>query len=321
MVVLSPEVSGNYPANNSAPYTTDAGSLAYWGSGHAIDGCLGANDANCTWLDANGENGITFIKVTFNNTYIIDRVRLAGRYDNTSAFDGQPQDFQLDFSDGSVQTFTFPSNYSGMQEYNIKPVATSFIRYTTRSKYAGGNNGLREIEAYTRYVAVNGTLTDSKNIFYNTAKGSQLNTNVGIGTTSPGYTLTVAGTAWVTSGSWSGSDIRWKKNIETLSQSSSLEKVMALNPVNYQWKTDEYPEMKFSNGTQLGFIAQDVEKIIPEVVTTNNEGYKGISYEKIVPVLTSAIQEQEKKIDALSSQNQSLKILVCSDHPLAEVCK
>ncbi len=96
---------------------------------------------------------------------------------------------------------------------------------------------------------------------------------------------------------------------------------MALNPVNYQWKTDEYPEMKFLTGTQLGFIAQDVEKIIPEVVTTNNEGYKGISYEKIVPVLTSAIQEQEKKIDALSSQNQSLKTLVCLDHPLEEVCK
>ncbi len=89
---------------------------------------------------------------------------------------------------------------------------------------------------------------------------------------------------------------------------------MALNPVNYQWKTDEYPEMKFSNGTQLGFIAQDVEKIIPEVVTTNNEGYKGISYEKIVPVLTSAIQEQEKKIE-------QLKAIVCLDHPLAEVCK
>jgi hypothetical protein len=138
--------------------------------------------------------------------------------------------------------------------------------------------------------------------------------NVGIGTTTPGYTLTVAGTAWVTSGSWSGSDIRWKKNINTLSQSSSLEKVMALNPVTYDWRVSEFPEMKFSNGSQLGFIAQDVEKIIPEVVTTNNEGYKGISYEKIVPVLTSAIQEQEGKIE-------QLKKIVCLDHPLIEMCK
>ena len=145
--------------------------------------------------------------------------------------------------------------------------------------------------------------------------------NVGIGTTSPGYKLTVAGTAWVTSGSWSGSDIRWKKNVSTLSTTSSLDKILKLNPVTYKWKTDEYPEMNFSDGSQLGFIAQDVENIIPEVVTTDNNGYKGISYEKIVPVLTSAIQEQQKEIDNLSNENKLLKKLICLDHPSAEVCK
>jgi hypothetical protein len=138
--------------------------------------------------------------------------------------------------------------------------------------------------------------------------------NVGIGTTSPGYTLTVAGNAWVTSGSWSGSDARWKKNVLTLSTASSLDKILALNPVAYEWKTDEYPEMKFSNGTQLGFIAQDVENIIPEVVTTDSEGYKGISYEKIIPVLTSAMQEQQREIE-------QLKTIICLDHPLTEICK
>jgi len=138
--------------------------------------------------------------------------------------------------------------------------------------------------------------------------------NVGIGTTSPSYTLTVAGTAWVTSGSWSGSDIRWKKNVSTLSTTSSLDKILKLNPVTYEWKTDEFPEMKFSKGAQLGFIAQDVENIIPEVVTTDNNGYKGISYEKIVPVLTGAIQEQQKEIE-------QLKTMVCLDHPLIELCK
>jgi len=137
---------------------------------------------------------------------------------------------------------------------------------------------------------------------------------VGIGTASPNYNLTVAGTAWVTSGSWSGSDARWKKNVSTLSTSSSLDKIMALTPVTYEWKTDEFPDMKFTTGTQLGFIAQDVENIIPEVVTTDNNGYKGISYEKIVPVLTSAIQEQQKEIE-------SLKTMVCLDHPSADICK
>jgi len=138
--------------------------------------------------------------------------------------------------------------------------------------------------------------------------------DVGIGTATPGYALTVAGTAWVTSGSWSGSDARWKKNVSTLSTTSSLDKILKLNPVTYKWKTDEYPDMNFSDSTQLGFIAQDVENIIPEVVTTDNNGYKGISYEKIVPVLTSAVQEQQKEIE-------QLKTIVCADHPLTEACK
>ncbi|MFA6330366.1 MAG: tail fiber domain-containing protein [Candidatus Micrarchaeia archaeon] len=177
--------------------------------------------------------------------------------------------------------------------------------------------------------------------------------NVGIGTTTPGYTLTVAGTAWVTSGSWSGSDARWKKNVTALSSSSSLEKVLALKPVNFLWKTAEYPNMGFTNGTQVGFIAQDVEKVIPEVITTDDKGYKGISYERVVPVIAGAVQEQQAEItrlraekdaeisglradneaqqaqmdlqqsqvSALNAGNEQLKEIVCADHPQAQACK
>ena len=130
---------------------------------------------------------------------------------------------------------------------------------------------------------------------------------VGIGTTGPGYTLTVNGTAWVTSGAWSGSDIRWKKDITPLSVTSSLAKVMQLNPVSFDWRTNEFPNMHFSSSTQLGFIAQDVEKIIPEVVITDNNGYKGLSYERITPILTGAIQEQQKQIEELKSEIKKLK--------------
>ncbi|OGS32544.1 MAG: hypothetical protein A2218_13210, partial [Elusimicrobia bacterium RIFOXYA2_FULL_53_38] len=124
--------------------------------------------------------------------------------------------------------------------------------------------------------------------------------NVGIGTTAPGYALTVVGTAWVTSSAWSGSDKRWKKNITPLQ--SSLSKIMRLNPVDFDWRKDEFPGLNFAEGRQIGFIAQEVESVMPEVVTTNKEGYKGISYEQIVPVLTKAIQEQQKQIDELKAK-------------------
>ena len=129
--------------------------------------------------------------------------------------------------------------------------------------------------------------------------------NPGTGTTSPGYTLTVSGTSWTTNNAWAGSDIRWKQNIVPLQ--SSLDKVMQLKPVNFDWRTSEFPDLHFTNGTQIGFIAQDVEKVIPELVTTDNNGYKGLSYERITSVLTGAIQEQQTEINTLKAKNEMLK--------------
>ncbi|MBN2197805.1 tail fiber domain-containing protein, partial [Candidatus Wolfebacteria bacterium] len=131
--------------------------------------------------------------------------------------------------------------------------------------------------------------------------------NIGIKTTNPGYTLTVNGAAWVASGAWSGSDIRWKKDIVSLSLSDSLNKIKLLNPISFIWKNEEYSDMHFNNGIQFGFIAQEMEKIIPEIVTINNDGYKGISYERLVPILTAAIQEQQKQIDELKTEINILK--------------
>lgn len=82
---------------------------------------------------------------------------------------------------------------------------------------------------------------------------------------------------------------------------------MQLNPVSFDWRTDEFPNMHFSSSTQIGFIAQDVEKIIPEVVTTDNNGYKGVSYERITSMLTAAIQEQQKQIEELKTENEKLE--------------
>jgi len=65
--------------------------------------------------------------------------------------------------------------------------------------------------------------------------------NVGIGTTNPqGYKLHVAGNAYSTA-TWSGSDERWKKNIEPLE--NSLAKVNLLQGVSYEWRVDEYPDL------------------------------------------------------------------------------
>jgi len=128
---------------------------------------------------------------------------------------------------------------------------------------------------------------------------------VGIGVTGPGYTLTVNGTSWTTNNAWAGSDIRWKKNITPLT--GILDKVNQLQAVTYDWRQDEFPGMKFSSGTQIGFIAQAVKPLFPELVTTDNNGYEGISYEKFVPVLAESIKEMQSEINDLQSQNAALQ--------------
>ncbi len=123
------------------------------------------------------------------------------------------------------------------------------------------------------------------------------NGNVGIGTTEPGaYKLYVSGAAHSTGG-WSGSDERWKKSITPLAD--SLEKVAQMQGVNYEWRTEEIPENGFTEGSQIGLIAQEVEKIIPELVHTNDDGFKSVSYERLTAVLVEAIKEQQIQINQL----------------------
>ena len=57
-------------------------------------------------------------------------------------------------------------------------------------------------------------------------------------------------------------------------------------------------------------IAQDLEKILPELVFTGPDGYKSVSYEKLTPVLIEAIKEQQKQIETLKTELAQIKVLL-----------
>lgn len=124
--------------------------------------------------------------------------------------------------------------------------------------------------------------------------------NVGIGTTSPSQALHVVGNICYTGTSSTCSDIRYKKDINQLPD--ALSSVLEMKGVNYYWKKDTYPEQKFSEEKQIGFIAQDLEKIYPELVVTNKEGYKSVDYSRLTPILVEAIKEQQQIIEALKAE-------------------
>lgn len=118
---------------------------------------------------------------------------------------------------------------------------------------------------------------------------------VGIGTTSPTQKLYVAGNICATGSIGGCSDIRYKKDITPIT--NALSNVMQLRGVNYFLKTKEFPEKQFTNTRQIGIIAQEIEKIYPEVVLTDKDGYKSVDYSRLTPILLEAIKEQQKIID------------------------
>jgi hypothetical protein len=116
----------------------------------------------------------------------------------------------------------------------------------------------------------------------------------------------------------SSSDRRFKKNISTVS--GALQKLSKLNPVNYDWRQDEFEHKGFGDKKQWGFIAQEIKEIFPELVGKDDEDFLTLNYQGFVPLLTKAVQEQQeeidsqqKEIDALKSQLQMIMDMLDND--------
>ena len=102
---------------------------------------------------------------------------------------------------------------------------------------------------------------------------------------------------------YSTSDENFKDNITPIK--GSLDKIMQISGVEFDWKplTEEQKVWLHGNaGHDVGVIAQEIEKVLPEVVTTRESGFKAVRYEKIIPLLIEAIKEQQKQIDSLKNE-------------------
>lgn len=120
--------------------------------------------------------------------------------------------------------------------------------------------------------------------------------NVGIGLTNPSSKLEVAGDIEAQAFFYT-SDKSLKSNISPLS--GALENIKKLQGVSFTWKN--------SGDKALGLVAQDVEKVYPELVSTDPEGIKSVQYGNLVAPLIEAIKEQQKQIDALKAEVEALK--------------
>jgi hypothetical protein len=68
----------------------------------------------------------------------------------------------------------------------------------------------------------------------------------------------------------------------------------------FDWR--EMPGIHENEGRDIGVIAQEIEKVLPEIVTTRDNGYLAVKYEKIVALLIQCVKEQQKQIDEIKSK-------------------
>jgi hypothetical protein len=94
------------------------------------------------------------------------------------------------------------------------------------------------------------------------------------------------------------SDRRLKQDIEPL---EATDKLMAMNPVSFVWKD----ELEASRN--MGFIAQEMQEIMPQAVSTRDDGIMQMDYGRITPILVSALQEAMTRIGTLETEVKALK--------------
>ena len=181
--------------------------------------------------------------------------------------------------------------------YNNTDNYSHFIQ-TRHNSGAAVNNA---IDFYLSNSSVAANSISSGSVRVMTLEGTG---NVGIGVANPSVKFQVAGDATISgkfnsNGIQESSDVRFKKNIQPLSD--ALSNVMKLEGVSYNWKQEEFPEKNFGDQTEIGVIAQEIEKIYPELVNTDKDGYKSVQYSHIVPVLIEAIKEQQQLISQLET--------------------
>ena len=173
----------------------------------------------------------------------------------------------------------------------------------SRNVFIGNNAGYNEIGSDRLYI-------DNSNTNAPLICGDFLNDKIVINGNSSNNinnrTFFVNGSAGGTGAWWNDSDKRLKKNITTIS--NPLEKVMKLRGVNYEW----IDQIKHEKGLQIGFIAQETEKVLPEVVgkPADEKGFYSMQYAPITALLVEAVKEQQLTIEKQQAQIDELKKMV-----------
>ena len=128
------------------------------------------------------------------------------------------------------------------------------------------------------------------------------NSNVLIGgETVPAAQLHIVGDGLFTGNitAYYSSDISLKDNIRPIE--SAIFKVQQIRGVTFDWN-EKSPGWARERGHDVGVIAQEVEKVLPEVVQERTNGYLGVDYKRIIPLLIESVKELKQEVDDLKKK-------------------
>ncbi|MEO6252236.1 MAG: tail fiber domain-containing protein [Ferruginibacter sp.] len=238
----------------------------------------------------NGNNG------TLDNNILRFGAGGSGEAISSGRTAGSNNQYGLDFYTGAIKrmVITLAGNVGIGNNAPNAPLAFANATGRKISLYDGGLNNYYGFGVESGQLQIYADASVSKISFgyYNAGTFTErmyLSNSTGI--------LTVNGTNYP-------SDARYKKQITRLQ--NPLEKIKAINGVEYFMRTDEFPANHFDTKLQVGLIAQDIEKVLPQAVQTDNEGYKSVDYAKVVPLLVEGMKEQQKQIDELKKLVEKL---------------
>ena len=179
---------------------------------------------------------------------------------------------------------------NGLRIFHLSSNNNNYIRSN------GGTLSLQTIAAQPMFFVTNNTTA----MTIDSSQDVKIEESLGIGVAASSTTGRLDCSNDVVA--FSTSDKRLKENIKPLD--NALNKIKKINGVEFDWKELTEEEKKTIHGNKghdVGVIAQEIEEVLPEVVTTRDSGYKAVKYEKIVPLLIQAIKEQQQQIEELKN--------------------
>jgi hypothetical protein len=189
---------------------------------------------------------------------------------------------------------------SGLSAINASSISTGTIanaRTTAATANGASTIVLRDASGDFAARTITATLTGTASLLV-TSNSYQVG-SLGVGTAASGTTGEIRATNNVTA--YYSSDERLKDNVQVIA--NALAKVLQIRGVEFDWNNlDEPEDGYFVRKHDIGVIAQEIEKVLPEVVGTREDGIKAVKYDRIIPLLIEAIKELKAEVDALKGE-------------------